>query len=176
MAKQSAGRVSSGGMATVLMIVAVVASVGLLVWLSYASQPAEGPAMAMDDPGLDVTASRAVTAAEFGADIASRVGQDVVLAGVMVSNVVSDQLIQVDVPSADGTTPFTIHLLPGAAATAPAAQTTIEVDGRVLAQTDSVLNAWEQAGTIPSANVRTTLQAGSYFIEARMIRPGSGGE
>jgi hypothetical protein len=179
MAKNSAERASTGGLATLLMIVAIVATIALLVWLSFASRPPEGPAMAMDDTTdtqLDAgpTAPR-VTAAEFGGNIASYANQDVNVAGVMVSNVVNEHLVWVDVPTAQGTAPFLVRMLPGAAATPPAPQSRIDVEGRVLAKTDSVLNAWSQAGAVPGGNVRATLQTGSWFIEASAIRQGAGG-
>lgn len=161
------------------MIVAIVATIALLVWLSFASRPAQGPAMAMDDTtGATMEAgptAPTVTAAEFGGNIAAHANQDVNLAGVTVSNVVNEHLLWVDVPTAQGPSPFLVRVLPGAAATPPAPQSTVDVEGTVLAKTDSVLNAWDQAGAIPAGNVRATLQTGSYFIEARAIRQAAGG-
>jgi hypothetical protein len=177
MAKNSAEQASTGGLAPLLMIVAVVATVALLVWLSFASEPAQGPAMAMDDTtGVHAVAgptAPTVTAAEFGGNIASYANQEVNLAGVMVSSVVNEHLLWVDVPAAQGTSPFLVRVLPGAVATTPAPQSTIDVEGMVLAKTDSVLSAWDQAGAIPEGNAGA-LQTGSWFIEARAIRQGAG--
>lgn len=183
MAKNSSEQATSGSMATIFMIVALVATIALLVWLSFASRPPEGPVMAMDDesdaPMMDAgPTAPSVTAADFGSNIAARVGLDVNVTGVTISNVINEHLMWVDVPTGQGTTPFVVRLLPGAAVSPPAAQTTVDIEGVVLAKTDSVLTAWEQAGAIPNANVRTTLQTGSYFLEARAIRaaaPAAGG-
>ncbi len=157
-------------MATLLMIVAVVTTVALLVWLSFASRPAEGPAVVMDDTGMDAAAPT-VTAAAFGADMQSYEGQEVNLAGVTVSNVVNDRLMVVSVPTAEGgSSALTVLLLPGAAVTQPAVQSVVDVEGRVLAKTDSVIGAWHQAGAIPGGEVRSTLESGDVYIEARAIR------
>lgn len=159
------------------MIVAVLLSAGLLVWLGFASRPEPGPAMVMDDEGVDVMGGTAqpVTAQDFGANIGSWVGQNVNLTGVTVSTVVNDRFILIDVPTAQGTTALTVHLLPGAAQTPPAAQSRIDVEGRVLARTDSVLNAWQQEGAIADQSVRSRLENGQNFIEASTIRPASSG-
>lgn len=177
MANNSAERGSTGGLATILMIVAVLLSAGLLVWLSFASRPEPEPEMAMEGDGMEMTSgsmAQTVTAAEFGANIASWVGQEINLTGVTVSTVVNDQIIWVDVPTAQGNTPFTVRLLPGAVAATPAAQSRIDVEGRVLVKSDSVLNAWQQSGAIANANVRATLEFGQNFIEATMVRPSAG--
>jgi len=174
MAKNSTEQAPSGGLATVLMVVAIVATVALLVWLGFASRPAEGPAVTLD-AGLEVGAgptAPSVTAAEFGANMASYVGQDVNLAGVTVSTVVNNELIQVGV----GDKPFTVRLLPGATATPPVAQSVIDVEGRVLSLTDSVLDAWQQAGAITDTGMRSKLRSSGSFIEANAIRPSTGME
>lgn len=176
MAKNSAEQASSGGMATVLMIVAAVTTVGLLVWLSFASRPPEGAAMVVDDTAAMDSGPMAqtVAAAEFGAAIASFEGREINLAGVVVSTVVNNEIFWIDVPQPNGSAPFVVRLIPGGMTTMPAAQTTVDVEGRVLAKTDSVLDAWQQAGIIADPNVRATLETGSFFIEAVAVRPGAG--
>jgi hypothetical protein len=170
MAKSSADASSSSSSAKILMAVAVVAIVGLLAWLSFASEPSTTPAVSLDtlDAGPGAATSPPVAAADFGANMESYTGQEIELRGVVVAQVMSPEIIWVDVPTSQGAVPFPVKLAVGI--TAPGQGATVNIEGRVLEKTDSVVDAWEQSGAIQNAGQRSQAEYGPLFIEARVIR------
>jgi len=176
MAKTRGGQQSeSGGVARLLMVAAVVAIGGLFVYLAYASQPTEAPVVVTGDEevGQDVgPTAPPVTALDFGTAPRTYVGQDIDLQGVTVAQIMSPEIIWVDVPTPQGSSPYLVKLSATLAAQgAPALQAVVNVTGRVLEKTDSVLSAWEVSGAIQDAGQRAQAEFGGTFIEATQIRP-----
>ncbi len=173
MTKRVAAARSGSATGTIMMLVAIVAVVGLLFWLSVASRPAEVAQVATGDTadaGPAAPTAPPVAAAEFGANMRAYWGQEVDLQGVTVAQVMSKEIVWVELPP--GGTPFPVKLSgPLAAAGGPALGERINIEGMVLQKTDSVLNAWQASGAIENDGQRQQAEFGSTFLEARQIRP-----
>jgi len=155
---------------TLVAIVAVVAILGLMIYLNRASSASVPAPPAMVEGGGDMgPTAPPISASTFGSGMQSYVGQEIDLQGVTVAQVMSPEIIWVDVPTPQGSTPFPVKLAAGA--TAPAANSTVNVEGRVLEKTDSVVNAWQASGAIENADQRAQAEYGPYFIEAKAVRP-----
>jgi hypothetical protein len=167
-----ASQTGSGATAKILMVVALVAILGLMFYLNVASKASVPPPMPTDDSAGSETAGSAtapaVTAADFGANAQSYVGQEIDLRGVSVSQVMSPEIIWIDVPTPQGNTPFLVKVLSGSA---PAQNAKVNIEGRILEKTDSVIAAWQQSGAIQNAGQKDQAEYGSLFIDARIIRP-----
>jgi len=160
---------SSGITGKLLMVVGLAAIVGLLWWLSRSAVPtttvnvAETPA----DSAAEATAP-IVNAEDFVNHESGYVGQEIDLGDVTVAQIMSPEIIWVELP---GGAPFLVKLTPAAmAASRPELQSRVRIIGRVLEKTDSVLNAWEQSGAILDAGQRAQSEFGSVYIEANAIR------
>jgi hypothetical protein len=150
----------------ILVVGALVAIVVFLVWLGLNAEPSVVTVVQEDT----AVAGGPVTPQDLGADAARFYGQEIEVAGVTVARYASPQVLWIDLP----TGPFLVKLSDALAQTAPAAGTTVSVAGVVLPKTDSVLNAWQQAGAIPDEAERTALEAGTSFLEAIRITPAGG--
>jgi len=170
MANTRVNRAGSGASTTVMAGVAVVFILGLMIYLARSSTASVPAAPAVGDAGTgDMGAmAPAVAAATFGANIQSYVGQEIDLQGVTVAQVMSPEVIWVDVPTPQGSTPFPVKLAAGSVA--PAANSTVNVEGRVLEKTDSVVNAWQASGAIQNADQRAQAEYGTYFLDAKAVR------
>jgi len=171
MASGSSKNVAGG----VLAVVAIVGTAALLFWLSGASQPST-VAEVQEAGGAGEAAgapAERVPAGAFEAAISSYVGRDIELAGVRLEQIMSPEIIWISTPNGQ---PFLIKLSAQAAAgPLPAAQSMVDITGRVLVKTDSTLNAWQQAGAIQDAGQRAQAEFGTTFIEARRVAPATGG-
>jgi hypothetical protein len=169
MAKTRASQ--SGGSTTLMVVVAVVFILGLMVYLSRASKASVPATPAMDDAGTGDMGpmAPAVLAADFGADMQNYVGQDINLQRVNVAQIMSPEVIWVDVPTPQGSTPFPVKLPPGTSA--PTANSSVDIEGRVLEKTDSVVSAWQASGAIQNADQRAQAEYGMYFLDAKAVRP-----
>ncbi|HUE76951.1 MAG TPA: hypothetical protein VMM83_03340 [Longimicrobiales bacterium] len=164
MAKAAAARSSATNW--ILVVAALAAILVFLLWLGFNAEPSVVTVVQEDT----AVAGGAVTAQDLGADAARYHGQEIEVAGVTVARYSSPQVLWIDLP----TGPFLVKLSDALAQTAPAEGTSVDVAGVVLPKTDSVLNAWQQAGAIPNAAERTALEAGTSFLEAVRITPAGG--
>lgn len=165
---------ASGVTGKLFMLIGIAAIAVLLWWLSRIAEPS-APTVA-DLPEEEAVAGDTLTATIVDAgDFSTRqrgyLGQDIDMGDVSVAQVMSPQIIWVELP---GGMPFLVKLTPEAEATRPEAGARVRVIGRVLEKTDSVLNAWEQSGAILDAGQRAQSEFGTVFIEARQIRPVGG--
>lgn len=165
MAKAAARSSATNG---ILVAAALAAIVVFMVWLGLTAEPSVVTVVREDT--TEAVTGGAVTAEELGADAARYHGQEIEVGAVTVARYSSPQVLWIDLP----TGPFLVKLNDALAQTAPAAGTSVNIAGRVLPKTDSVLNAWEQGGAIPNAAERTALQAGTSFLEAVRITPAGG--
>ncbi len=159
----------------VLALVAILGAAGLMWWLAGASQPAtvaEVQEGATTGGGAGPAAER-VLAGAFESSMSTYVGREIELAGVRVEQIMTPEIIWVSTPNGQ---PFLVKLDAQAmAGPAPAAQTMVDVTGRVLLKSDSTLNAWQQSGAIRDAGQRAQAEFGTTFIEARRVVPAAGG-
>jgi hypothetical protein len=160
-----------GGSSWISVAVALVATAGFLGWLAT-RQPPE--TVAVDEPGGGAPADAADTGppatvvqpdALTGTGPREYLGQDVELTSVPVTSPLGSQLFWIELP---GGTPYLVLLAQG---TQPPAGTNVRVVGRVTEKTDALLDEWEQAGVLQSADHRLQAEYGSTFIEARRVVP-----
>jgi hypothetical protein len=174
MAKTARSARGSSVTGKLLAVVAVAGMAALLGWLAATSEPSTvAPVMDATNDTAMAGAER-VAAADFESAMQSYWGREIELVGVKVEQVMTPELIWVSLPSGQA---FLVKLSAEAmSASAPATQSTVAVTGRVLAKTDSVLNAWQQSGVIRNAGQRQQSEFGSTYIEARRVVPaGSSG-
>jgi hypothetical protein len=178
MAQSSAGRRSPAS--AIWPLVAIVVIGVFLVWLAMTSEPSviaapEEASDTADASGAEMETAPVVAATEFGNNTATYVGQDIQLADVPVTSIMTSQILWVELPNS---TPFLVKMDSAlvSAGQAPAAQSRVTVVGRVLQKTDSVLDAWQASGALQNAGHRAQAEYGTVFIEARRIRPASGQE
>ncbi len=170
MAKSAGNRGEAG---TILWAVAAVAGIALfLVWISRTAEPSVPP----DLGATDTTQAAAgpsgtpVAAAAFEAGVATFRNTDIILQDVPVVQQMGRAIVWVELPSGS---PFLVKLTDAlvAAGGMPPAQARVNVQGRVLEKTDSILNAWQQAGILADAGHRAQAEFGTSYIEATAIRP-----
>jgi len=158
----------SSGRGVVLMLVGVGAVAALLLWLSRAARPSTAPGAAVEGQVAeagDTVSVPIVDAADFAAAQSRYLGQEIDLGDVTVAQVMSPEIIWVELP---GGMPFLVKLTPEAQR--PEAQARVRVVGRVLEKSDSVLNAWQQSGAILDAGQRAQSEFGTNYLEARQVR------
>jgi hypothetical protein len=163
----------SSGSGVVFMVVGVVAVGGLLWWLSRAampSAPTTAEAAQLEEiAATDTTTVPIVDATDFARNPQRFEGREIDLGDVTVAQVMSPEIIWVELP---GGMPFLVKLLPDAHR--PAAQARVRVIGRVLVKSDSVLSAWLQSGALLDAGQRAQSEFGTNYLEARQVRPVGG--
>ena len=171
MANSSRG---GGVSATALWAVGALLVMGVFVaWLAMSARPSVPPAPPAEDTTQTAGATgtaQPVSAADFEPNVDQYRGQAIELQDVPVQQQMGNALFWVELPSGS---PFLVKLsdaLVGAGGM-PAAQTRVNVQGTVVAKTDSVLAAWEQAGLLPSAGDRELASFGTSYIEATAVRP-----
>lgn len=163
----------SSGRGVVFMLVGLAAIAGLLWWLSRSAMPsaptAAEEAQIDEFAGADTSSVPIIDASDFAANQAGYRGREIDMGDVTVAQVMSPEIIWVELP---GGAPFLVKLTPQA--DRPAAAARVRIVGRVLEKTDSVLNAWEASGAILDAGQRAQSEFGTTFIEARQVRVVSG--
>jgi hypothetical protein len=159
-----------GGSSWISVAVALVAVTVFLGWLAT-RQPPE--TVAVDEPdaaraGAEDTGPPAMVIqpdALTGTGARSYVDQDIELQSVPVTSPLGSQLFWIELP---GGTPYLVRLAQG---TQPPAGTNVRVVGRVVEKTDALLDEWEQAGVLQSADHRLQAEYGGTYIEARRVVP-----
>ena len=164
MAKAAAAR--SRATNRILVVAAFAAIVVFMVWLGLTAEPSVVTVVQEDT----AAAGGPVTPQDLGADAARFHGREIEVAGVTVVRVAGPQVLWIDLP----TGPFLVKLSEALAASAPGEGSSVNVAGMVLPKTDSVLDAWEQAGVIRDASERLALEPGTSFLEAVRITPAGG--
>lgn len=170
----TSGRGQGGSSTTIIWAVAAIVLMGaFVVWISRNAEPSVPPSMmeedtaAMAGPGD----AAAVTAEAFEANMQGYHGQQIELQNVAVVQHMGSSIVWVELPSGS---PFLVKVSDQVAANGlPAPQSRVNVIGRVVEKTDSVLAQWEEAGVLASAGQRTQAEFGSSYIEATAIRPAS---
>jgi hypothetical protein len=163
-------REGRSGSSWISMVVALVAVAGLLAWLAT-RQPPE--TVAVDESGTEALQpaepdmpATVINAADLSGTAAREyVGQDVELSAVPVTAHLGSQLFWIEL---EGGAPYLVRL---AAGNLPATGGEARIIGRVTEKTDAVLDEWESAGVLESADHRLQAEYGGTYIEARRVGP-----
>lgn len=170
MAKATAGRPS--GATWIWAGVAVLVVAVFLLWLAMTSEPSV-VATVQEDTTADtmgggaMASGQVVAAAAFESGAQGYIGQEIQLEGVTVTSKMGPEVLWIELPSG---APYLVKTDAATSSSLPA-QAVVTIVGRVVAKSDSVLNAWEQSGAIQNAGHRAQAEYGTSFIEARAIRP-----
>ncbi len=151
-------------------LVAVLGVAGFLFWLSSAAQPAATVAVTEGD---DTTAAapggltgEVVSLQQIAANTDTLQGRDLVLQDVAVSAAMGQQAFWVDLPNQQ---PFLIKVGEGAAAGSFQQGDTVDVAGRIVPMTDSVISAWTTTGAI-TQNQEAEARFATSFLQATTVR------
>ncbi len=151
---------------------AAVGVIGFLVWISMAAQPAarvavtEGEDTAAASPEMT---GEVITLDAIADGTDALQGRDVTLREIPVAASMGQQAFWVDLPSQQ---PFLIKIAEAAVAAGAVAQAgdTVDIAGRILPMTDSVITAWLDAGAI-TQNQEAEARFATSFLHANIVRP-----
>ena len=149
---------------------AVVSVIGFLVWISMAAQPSQMVAVVEDDTtAATALEGEAVTLQNLADGAETYHGRQVSLAAVPVAAKMGEEAFWIDLPNQ---TPFLVKIGPTLAAggVTVTAGERVEISGRVLPMSDSIISAWIAAGAI-NENQEAEAQFAMSFIEASNVRP-----
>lgn len=175
MAKTDAGRRSGGGW---IPVAVAVVSVGLFFGWMATREPPESVAVA--EPGDTVSdtmpadAPATPTEPEELTQSASEralIGQNIELVSVPVSDVLGSQLFWIQLPN---NAPYLVKMdsaMVAGGRALPDPGSNVRVVGRVVEKTPAVLDSWEAAGALETADQRMLAEFGSTFIDARRVEP-----
>ncbi|MEX2529737.1 MAG: hypothetical protein WD960_03105 [Gemmatimonadota bacterium] len=159
----------SGAFSLPLMIVAFLAIAGFLYWLSITSEPTEFAVAeeTLDDqfgPALDLTLE------QFGENVDGYVDSRIRISDVQVRNLVGADAFWFSFPQEDvndylvrvdrSRVASDFQILP---------DDRLTVSGTVHAMTDSVIDAWEQAGVFQDEGQRPAVLVLESFLQADSI-------
>lgn len=157
------------------VVVALVAVALFLGWLAT-RQPEEAVVVAEPDANgqVDPTAATGPAVAIDAAALSQPdqyVGQLVEVESIPVMSPLGPSLFWAELP---GGSPYLVKLDSAqiaAGSRVPAAGASVHVVGRVLAKSDSALNAWLDAGVLQTEGQRSQAEFGTTYIEAQRVRP-----
>lgn len=166
MALMSSRRGAADSMALPLMILSFVLIGGFMFWLSRTAEPTSVAVMEDGDSDAPTGAGGTLVGwSEFGVDPQSYAGQTITLRPVSVASLLGQGAFWTQLPNE---TPFLIKLgetliaeglviAPGDAG---------ELTGMVHTMSDSVLNAWQEAGVFTEEVQRIEAEFATSFLEA----------
>ena len=160
--KSRAGAVKMG---TPLMILCFFTVAGFLYWLSITAEPTE---VVIEEP--EEVVENEVAFADFSAGPAGYIGQEIMLRAVSMESLLGPHAFWTNL-SDEQRTPYLLHLSEGLLADSMSVMDgdTVDVNGMVVAMSDSVLNAWAAAGAFPNEIDRTLAEFAENFIEVLSI-------
>lgn len=173
MAKNDSRR-GATNLGTPLMIAAFVVIGGFMYWLSEQAAAERAMREIDEDPVEDTTPTlRVVAPADIQMDASPFLGQQIRINATNVASLLGQQGFWLATPSGN---PFLVSKGSEvmAAGTAITPGTPVTVIGTVHAMSDSILNAWTQAGTIAEGD-RIVAEFATHFIEASDVMTPSGG-
>lgn len=151
------------------MIIAFLMVGGLMAWLAVNGQKSTVAVVEEEDPAA--ASSVAITLDDLATNASGLSGQNVSLAGIQVVSRLGTQAFWIQLPNQN---PYLIKLGPELVAAGFAVQSgeVVDVSGRIVAMTDSVLAAWQQSGAIADESQRLEAEyvLGQTFLEAREVR------
>jgi len=161
-----AERRAAGGRYTwIWMVIAIAMIAGLMSWLAMTGQES---AVAVVEEEPVPTEAVAITLDDLVSNASGLSGQDVSLDGVQVASRLGTQAFWILLPNQN---PYLIKLGSELVSAGFAVQSgeVLNVVGRIVTMTDSVLAAWQQEGAITDESQRFEAEyvLGQTFLEAR---------
>lgn len=167
----NASRRGAANSGILLMIVAFVAMAFFLYWLSLQAgtedvSVTEDSTTVADTAGLGGAST--ISASDLQMNSAQFAGQKVRVSGLTVASALGQQGFWLNLPSGS---PFLVSLSATmmADSVSPPNGATMDVVGTMTKMSDSVVNAWTQAGTISEGD-RAAAAFAEYFIDATRVR------
>lgn len=152
--------------ATLLMLLCFLVMGGFLYWISITAEPTE---VAIEEPEDDVMVNE-VAFSDFSAGPPTYVGQELTLRGIMVSSLLGPHAFWTSLEDGQQTA-YLIHFsdLLVADSVSVTAGSTVDVTGTVTQMSDSILDAWGGAGSLPGEMDRTLAEFAETFIEVTVL-------
>jgi len=171
----NASRRGAANLGVPLMIVAFLAMLGFMYWLSLQQGTDQNVAVSEDSAAAD-TSGIAGASTVSGTDLANAqplAGELVRVSGLTVASQLGQQGFWLNLPSGS---PFLVAFSPALLADSLAPQTgqIADVVGRVKEMSDSVVSAWTAAGTISEGD-RAAAGFADYYIDATRVTLKQGG-
>lgn len=167
----SGSRKGAANLTPILMILSFAAMAGLLWWLNATAVGTE-PVVMEEEPEADSVEAAAtlVTREQLGAQASTMIGQTVRLEAVTVASRVGSNAFMVELGTPERSNPFLVVMDSALIAESrQIPQQTATVAGTIRERTDSILDAWIEAGTIPEAQ-RLVVEFSNHFLEATRVR------
>jgi hypothetical protein len=164
MSLMSSRRGAAESMTLPLMVLSFVLIGGFMYWLSVTAEPTK--VLMEEDAPIDAAlADDAVTWAAFAADPTSFAGQTISVPGVPVASLLGIGAFWSQFPNE---TPYLVKLTPALLADSLSVATgdVGDLRGTVHMMTDSVLNAWQEAGVFTNDVQRIEAEFATSFLEA----------
>lgn len=167
----SGSRKGAANLTPILMILSFAAMAGLLWWLNATAVGTE-PVVMEEEPEADSVEAAAtlVTREQLGAQASTMIGQTVRLEAVTVASRVGSNAFMVELGTPERSNPFLVVMDSALIAESrQIPQQTATVAGTIRERTDSILDAWIEAGTIPESQ-RLVVEFSNHFLEATRVR------
>lgn len=152
-------------------LLGILGVAGFLFWISTAAQPAATVAVTEGD---DTTAAgpaggmtgEVVSLQQIAANTDTLQGRELVLEDIAVSAAMGQQAFWIDLPNQQ---PFLIRVGSGAAGGSFQQGDTVDIAGRIVPMTDSVISDWMTAGAI-TQNQEAEARFATSFLQATTVR------
>ncbi|MEJ2218414.1 MAG: hypothetical protein P8099_17560 [Gemmatimonadota bacterium] len=152
------------------MILSLILIAAFMTWLGLESKPTEVTVQTNEEGAPEGAAAPVVPLDSFSLHPDQYVGQEIQLQNVQAQSSMGPQAYWLDMPT---NVPFLLKADSSLAASGDFAMesgTRYNVLGRVIAMSDSVLNAWQQSGAIGSEGERMQAEFATAFIEASQVQ------
>lgn len=152
--------------ATLLMLLCFLVMGGFLYWISITAEPTE---IVIEEPDDDEMVNE-VAFSDFSAGPPTYLGQELTLRDVAVSSPLGPHAFWTSLEDAQQTA-YLLHFsdLLVADSVSVTAGSMVDVSGTVTAMSDSILDAWEAAGSLPGAADRIQAEFAETFIEVTVL-------
>lgn len=153
----------------VLAIVAVLSVGGLIVWLDRTAEPTEVEYEAEDveepEPTSDVPI---VELEQVRSELAEYTSLEIEMRDYSINSLLGEEAFFIG--SSDN--PFLVKMDSQAVERTDGVSTgqTVNLRGTIRSMSDSVLDAWEEAGAIEGEGERAVAQFAEYFLEANQVQ------
>ncbi len=169
---ESKARPSSAGMATILMIAALVLIAGLFWWLSITAEPTQISVVEEDTAAADMddgSGAADVTLAEFATGPRGFQSLNIRLRDVAVAARLGDRGFWIQLPNSQ---PYLVHIGDDLAAGGArvANGDTVTVSGVVRLMSDSVLSAWRSTGVLSDDPQMEEARFAQSYLDAQTLR------
>lgn len=171
MAETGSRRGAAPNTSLILAVAAVAAISGLIYWLNVTAEPTQveyvpEDTAAEEEPVTDVPV---VALQELRAELAEYETIQIQMQEQVINSLLGDQAFWIGPQD----NPFLVRMDSAALATTDSVvvNDTVNVRGRILSMSDSVLNSWEEIGVISGEGERAVASFAEYFMEANRVTP-----